>query len=373
MSEGERSANISADGAIKSKKSQRNSRHGNRGGRNTRDRYAALDLGTNNCRLLIAAPQGKSFRIVDAFSRIVRLGEGVSQTGELSDAAMDRAIAAISICAEKIKQRGVTHMRCIATQACRSAENGSLFLDRVKEQTGLEFEVIPPEEEARLAVLGCNELLDPDMNAALIFDIGGGSTEISWLRKNSDGKFEVAAWMSMPVGVVSLSEEWNGRQLTDENYERAVAQVRGIIEKFGDPAGLKPDFQRGSAHFLGTSGTVTSIAGVHLQLPRYRRDRVDGLWLDIETVNKITQDLHNMSLEDRAKEPCIGPERADLVVCGCIILDALAREWPVSRVRVADRGLREGLLAEIAARAKNNRKRRRRRKRKKSKASTSSA
>lgn len=346
------------------KKTGRSRRGARRKGVASRERYGAVDLGTNNCRLLIAAPQGRKFRIVDAFSRIVRLGEGLSTTGALSDAAMERALDALQVCAGKVQQRGVTHMRCIATQACRSASNGNEFLARVREETGLNFDVITAEEEAQLAVAGCAELIDREAKAALIFDIGGGSTELSWLKNTQQGDFELAAWMSMPVGVVSLSEKWDGAKLTEEAYESAVKEVREKLKAFGDPAELKRIFEEGDAHFLGTSGTVTSIAGVNLELPRYRRDKVDGIWLSLADARTVTKRLRNMSFAERAAEPCIGEERADLVVCGCAILDALAREWPVTRIRVADRGLREGMLSELASNARRDRKRRRRRKRK---------
>ena len=325
----------------------------------SRVRFAALDLGTNNCRLLVAAPNGRDLRIVDAFSRIVRLGEGVASSGMLSDAAMDRTLDALKICARKMAQRGVTHTRCIATQACRSAQNGAAFLERVEKETGLQFDIISTQEEARLAVAGCAELIDADAGAALIFDIGGGSTELSWMKRNGAGAFDLAAWTSIPFGVVNLSEKHDGRALTDDAYESAVEEVRAALNVFGDPAQLRDTFHAGDGHFLGTSGTVTSIAGVHLKLPRYRRDKVDGIWLTTDQANAVTSRLNAMTLSERAEEPCIGPDRADLVVCGCAILDALIRDWPVARIRVADRGLREGILAELAATARKSRRRRR--------------
>ncbi|MBI1366606.1 MAG: Ppx/GppA family phosphatase [Alphaproteobacteria bacterium] len=323
------------------------------------ERYAALDLGTNNCRLLIAAPRGRGFRIVDAYSRIVRLGEGLASTGALSPVATARAMEALRICAEKVEKRGVTHIRCIATQACRAASNGRAFLDEVKAVTGLDFEIIPPEEEARLSVAGCGDLLDADAPAGLVFDIGGGSTEISWVRPK-DGRAEMAAWHSMPVGVVNLSERWGGREMDLATYEAVVDAVREEIRAVGDPAGLREAFEQVGAHFLGTSGTVTSIAGVHLKLPRYRRDLVDGLWLTREDARAVTERLIAMDFAARASEPCIGVDRADLVVCGCAILEALLREWPVERIRVGDRGLREGVLADLARSARKERTQRRR-------------
>ncbi|MEX6634289.1 Ppx/GppA phosphatase family protein [Hyphococcus lacteus] len=351
------------------KASKKSTKNGPRSGSRDRRhlRFAAIDLGTNNCRLLIAAPRGRNFRIVDAFSRIVRLGEGLGKTGVLSDGAMERTISALKICAQKIEKRGVTHIRCIATQACRGADNGEAFLTRVAEETGLKFEIIPTEEEARLAVVGCAELLDENTAAGLIFDIGGGSTELSWVKITKQGSsnpptVDVVAWTSLPFGVVSLAEKWDGREITTEKYAAMIDDIRAQLSAVGDPAGVKALFDSDDAHLLGTSGTVTSIAGVHLGLKRYRRDEIDGVWLTANDAREVTERLRAMSLDDRANEPCIGPDRADLVVCGCAILDALQREWPASRIRVADRGLREGILADLTqqARRENQRSRKKR-------------
>lgn len=292
-------------------------------------------------------------RIVDAFSRIVRLGEGLSQTGRLSDAAMERTIDALKVCADKIARRGVTRSRCIATQACRAASNGQEFLHRIRAETGLEFEIISTAEEARLAVAGCADLIDQTASAGLIFDIGGGSTEVSFVRPAPPGGKartpEIAGWFSIPYGVVNLCEAWGGREVSRATYDAIVAAMRAEIAAFGDPAGLRPAFEAGEGHLLGTSGTVTSIAGVHLSLQRYRREAVDGIWLSIDEARSVTERLRSMPFEERSREPCIGPDRADLVIGGCAILEALVCEWPSARVRVADRGLREGILHGLAA------------------------
>ncbi|MEO0674193.1 MAG: Ppx/GppA phosphatase family protein [Pseudomonadota bacterium] len=317
-------------------------------------RYAALDLGTNNCRLLIAAPRGRHLRIVDAYSKIVRLGEGLSQSGVLSDAAMARTIEVLKTCQRKIKQRGVTHLRCVATQACRGARNGEAFLARVVDETGMTLEIIGPEEEARLAMLGCRDLFDAAAKMVLVFDIGGGSTDIAWVRITASAEegalpqSEIVTWTSLPFGVVSLAEKWDGRDITRETYEAIVAEVRDAIANIPDTNDLQLIFQSGHAHFLGTSGTVTSLAGVHLALARYRRVDVDGLWLTRNLVRQTSEKLRAMSFNERAQEPCIGAERADLVVCGCAILEAILAEWPADRIRVADRGLREGILSELS-------------------------
>ena len=318
-------------------------------------RYGAIDLGTNNCRLLIAAPtrQGpgreeEGFRVVDAFSRIVRLGEGVTATGRLSDDAMDRTVDALAVCADKMRARGVTASRAIATQACRLAANGEAFLRRVRRDTGLDFDLITPEEEAQLAAKGCLDLIARGAEGVLVFDIGGGSTEMSWLRL-IDGQPRTAAWVSLPFGVVTLAEEHGAREMDRAAYDAMVERVAREVRAFTDAAPLSPLFDGRRAHLIGTSGTVTSLAGVKMRLPRYVRREVDGAWLTANEVADVSEALRGMGHDHRCSEPCIGPERADLVVPGCAILEGIMRVWPSDRVRVGDRGLREGMLLELMA------------------------
>ena len=313
--------------------------------------YAALDLGTNNCRLLIAQPAGDGFRVVEAFSRIVRLGEGLSQSGRLTEAAMDRAMAALHVCADKVRRRRVAGIRAVATQACRAASNGSDFVARVASETGLKLQVITPREEAGLSVVGCRNLLDPSADAALVLDVGGGSTELSWVDlRGAEGVAPVRAWLSIPLGVVSLAEQFPETQPGDEAWYRAmVDHVRGELEQFKHAEPLRPVFEAGRAHLVGTSGAITSLAGLHLGLRRYDRSRVDGLWLEEGDCRAAAGRLLALDPEARAAEPCIGPDRADLVLAGAAILQAVQEAWPCRRVRVADRGLREGLLLSLMA------------------------
>lgn len=318
--------------------------------------YGALDLGTNNCRLLIATPRERGFRVVDAFSRIVRLGEGLGQTGNLSDAAMERAIEALKVCGAKLASREVVRTRLIATEACRMARNGAAFLERVRAETGLELEVVSQETEARLAVAGCGSLVDPRASGALLFDIGGGSSELVWidLRHPIEGRRRIAdrirSWVSLPLGVVSLSERYGGELVPRGVFETMVAEVADLLELLPEVGALDEAVAAGGMHMLGTSGTVTTLAGIHLGLKRYDRRMVDGVWLSGAQVSGVIDQLVETDYEGRVANPCIGRERADLVIAGCAILEAFRRRWPVERLRVADRGLREGMLVDLMAR-----------------------
>jgi exopolyphosphatase / guanosine-5'-triphosphate,3'-diphosphate pyrophosphatase len=323
------------------------------------DCFAALDLGTNNCRLLIATPAGRSFRIVEAFSRIVRLGEGLSRTGRLDEAAMQRAHAALQICADKIKRRSVARVRAVATQACRAAENGAAFIAEVEARTGLQLQVISPREEARLSVVGCVNLLDRKAAAALVVDVGGGSTELSWvdLRNGALGRpdsrldlhrLPIRAWLSAPVGVVTLAERFPEPEVPTADWFRAmVDHMKAEIEGFTHAESMRSVFASGGGHLVGTSGAITSLAGLHLGLKRYDRSRVDGLWLRRADCTAAAERLMRLGPQARAAEPCIGPDRADLVLAGAAILQAVQELWPCDRVRVADRGLREGILLSL--------------------------
>jgi exopolyphosphatase / guanosine-5'-triphosphate,3'-diphosphate pyrophosphatase len=311
--------------------------------------YAALDLGTNNCRLLIARPTADGFRVVDAFSRIIRLGEGVASSRRISEAAIKRAVEALLVCRDKMRGRGVRRARLIATEACRAAENGEEFRSRVAKEAGLELEIVDSATEARLAAAGCTELFDPAASGVILFDIGGGSSEVVRLgRPNGSVRRgppqpDIVGWASLPVGVVTLAERYGGTIVPREIYNAMVEEVASFVEKFaqthpGDLDGF---------HMLGTSGTVTTIAGVFLGLRRYDRRRVDGCWLSDHQVSRVVGELVAMSFDERAANPCIGVERADLVLAGCAILDAIRRFFPCERLRVADRGLREGMLVEM--------------------------
>ena len=314
-----------------------------------RHTYGAIDLGTNNCRLLIARPSDSGFTVIDAFSRIVRLGEGLSHTGELSNEAMDRAVSALAVCAEKLKRRNVSLSRSVATEACRRATNGQEFADRVRDQTGIVLDIIEPAEEARLAVLGCHKLLEPGDGPALIFDIGGGSTELV-LIDQAQGSPRIRAWWSAPWGVVSLTESEGKEALEGPDRLLAYKRMRERARRaFANFATMLPESKEG-IRLLGTSGTVTTLASVHLALPSYDRRAVDGLHVPIEAMQKISEMIATMDYEERSALPCIGTERADLVVAGCAILEAIMEIWPAKNLGVADRGIREGILRSLMAR-----------------------
>jgi exopolyphosphatase / guanosine-5'-triphosphate,3'-diphosphate pyrophosphatase len=314
------------------------------------DTYAALDLGTNNCRLLIAQPAHFGFRVIDAFSRIVRLGEGLGHSNCLSLGAVERTIEALRICKDKMSGRHVGRARLVATEACRLAENGAAFIERVEADLDLELEIVDRRTEAYLAVTGCASLADPKAQSVIVFDIGGGSTEIAWLDGPTEGMFadpckRIRAWDSLPVGVVTLAERHGGIHVTPAVFEGMVEEVSELLFDFALVAAAAeraPGF-----HLLGTSGTVTTVGGIYLGLARYDRRRVDGLWMRDCDVSAVIDRLVETSFDQRAANPCIGRERADLVLAGCAILEAIRRAFPSERLRIADRGLREGILMNM--------------------------
>lgn len=313
--------------------------------------FGAIDLGTNNCRLLVARSVKGGFRVIDSFSKVVRLGEGLARSGLLAQANMDAAVEAIGICAEKMKKKSVSRWRCIATQACREAENGDEFLARVKTETGLRFETISPRIEARLSVMGCMDIVDPKKQVALVVDIGGGSTEMSWVDIRRIGAAEsridrppISAWVSLPIGVVNLSEIFPEEGDIAVRYSAMKEHVRGLIEKSGSQNRFGNVFKAGRGHIIGTSGTITSLTGAHMNLPYYQRGKVDGKWVKAADLVATARRMGAMDFEARSQVPCIGEDRAGMLVAGCAIFDVIYELWPCERVRVADRGLREGML-----------------------------
>ncbi len=308
--------------------------------------FAALDLGTNNCRLLVGAPAGDGFRVIDSFSRIVRLGEGLHHTGRLSQDAMDRAMTALHACVERLSRRPIRKLRAIATEACRRASNGAAFLERVKAETGLDVQPITSREEAELALESCSPLLCGEGSRALLFDIGGGSTELAWVRLTR-GQPELIGYDSLPIGVVTLSERWGNAGFTDAGFEAMVDDVETMLMKFERVHCISHEISNGGVRLLGTSGTVTTLAGVVLKLERYRRPAVDGLALSAEDAADALDFLRGLGREGLLQHPCVGPERIDFVLPGCAVFAAITRVWPASKIVVADRGLREGMLLRM--------------------------
>jgi exopolyphosphatase/guanosine-5'-triphosphate,3'-diphosphate pyrophosphatase len=313
-----------------------------------RQAYAAIDLGTNNCRLLIARPADENFVVIDAFSRVVRLGEGLAQTGRLSQEAMDRAVGALKVCSDKLRRRNVHLARSVATEACRRASNGAEFIDRVQRETGIRLDIISAQEEARLAVLGCHILLEDGIGPAVIFDIGGGSTELVLIEP--DGKIpRILDWQSVPWGVVSLTDTVGRAEGSREERLARYGEMRRVVSESFAPFADRVARRAGERdiRLLGTSGTVTTLASVHLELPQYDRRAVDGLIVPASSMREISTRLSGMSPDERGTLPCIGQDRAELVVAGCAILESILDIWPAPRLGDADRGIREGKLRSL--------------------------
>jgi exopolyphosphatase/guanosine-5'-triphosphate,3'-diphosphate pyrophosphatase len=308
--------------------------------------FAALDLGTNNCRMLVGTPAGDGFRVLDSFSRIVRLGEGLHHTGALCPSAMERAMLALHACSVRLARRPLRQVRAIATEACRRAVNGSEFLRQVKAETGLEIDVISPREEAELALESCAPLLVGGERRALLFDIGGGSTELAWVRL-TEGRPALIGYESLPLGVVTLAERWGGAGFSPDGFAAMVDDVAARLAGFEAIHCIGREIRNGGVTLLGTSGTVTTLAGIALGLPRYRRPLVDGVVLSAADADAALASLRALGRDGLIEHPCVGPDRVDFVLPGCAVFAAITRVWPAPRVIVADRGLREGMLLRM--------------------------
>jgi len=332
--------------------------------------YAALDLGTNSCRMLVAQPKGNQFHVVDSFSKSVQLGHGLERSGRLSRASMARTVQALHICRKKLEKHNVKRMRLVATEACRRAENGDAFLAYVQRETGLRLDIIRPQEEAQLAVVSCAPLVSTKTEQLLVIDIGGGSTELVWIDltnvpkldrpkaimrlhqgfKPADSPFphaKVVDWISVPLGVATLRDQFSdveddaGRfALMSWFFEENLASFTPY-----DEIQAKEGFQ-----IIGTSGTVTTVAASFLGLKRYDRNKVDGLRMTSDQIDTVIREYLALGPEGRRTDPRIGRDRHALIMSGAAILQALLRVWPTDRLSVADRGLREGLLyAQMSA------------------------
>ena len=334
--------------------------------------YAALDLGTNNCRLLIAAPQqagaelassdaagaglkSNNIKVFDSFSRVVRLGEGVSTSGQLSEEAMERTISALKACQKKLNRYNIANARFVATEACRRASNGAGFLERARQETGISIDIISSEEEARLAFLGCSSLLTQGSDRAIVFDIGGGSTELMWIdvartRNNAqlhEDNRHITDWLSIGHGVMNLADRFGGANFADVAFNDMVTFLLGQLKPFDENNQISQTINGSSVQLLSTSGTVTTLAAIHMDMPRYDRARIDGITLKISDIRDTIRRLLAMRPSERFHHPCIGPDRADFIISGCAIFEAISSMWPTGHITIADRGVREGIILSL--------------------------
>ncbi|MBS6995287.1 MAG: Ppx/GppA family phosphatase [Azospirillum sp.] len=320
----------------------------NKGASQAQKNFAAIDLGTNSCRLVIASPTPASFRIVETFSKITRLGEGIINDNELSRPAMRRTINALKVCAGVIEEYApIYRSRFVATAACRRAKNCKEFLDLVKKETGLTIETISSKEESRLAVVGCIPLLNRNIKRALVFDIGGGSTEISLARVTNSGKTFIEGFVSLPYGVVTISEAFPSQDMTALAYDTIIERTHKLLKEFDEKYNIREAIKNQEIQIIGTSGTVTVLGAVHLNLPRYNRSAVDGISITRQDIDRAIAKIKRLGDEGRKKHPCIGAQKADLTMAGCAIIEGLCSFWPIEEITVADRGIREGILLDM--------------------------
>ncbi len=305
-------------------------------------RFASVDIGTLTCRLLIAdlSPGGKLIE-VRSDRRILRLGEGVDQTKRLSDAAMDRVLQCLREWRQFIDAAHVEAAVAVATSAVRDAENRDEFLDRVKREAGFDVELISGEEEARRTMLGIRSGLSHGVTDVLALDIGGGSTEFILDRSGQSPVVQ-----SIDIGVVRLCERLLHH---DPPTDKEVRQAREWVarETKAAVAGMV-NYQ--TATFVGTAGTVTSLAAMAQKLPAYDPARIHNYQLQLTTIQEIEQTLLSRKKTDRVGLPGLEKGREEVIAAGAIIIRTIMETLGEDECLVSDLGLREGVLIDLAAR-----------------------
>ncbi|WP_447976733.1 Ppx/GppA phosphatase family protein [Candidatus Nitrospira bockiana] len=305
---------------------------------------AGVDIGTLTCRLLIAdVTEGRLTRVLHADRRILRLGQGVDERGTLDPAAMTRVVETLKEWRREIGRHSVQREIAVATSAVRDAANRQSFLDRVKRETGFEVEVIDGEEEARRTMLGIRSGLPPGTREIIGLDIGGGSTEFILDRPGRP-----PAVRSFDLGVVRLAERcFNHDPPTADELAAARDWVARCTTEVRPMIGASA-----AVTFVGTAGTITSLAAMAQRLQAYDAARVHGYRLNLSTIRVLERDLLSRSQAERVGMPGLEPGREEVIAAGVVILSTVMETLGFHECLVSDLGLREGVLLDLAERIK---------------------
>ena len=301
----------------------------------TSTRYAAIDLGTNTCLLLVAEWDGQELHPLVREMRVVRLGENLDRTGRISSTALDRATAALTEYRDIITSSGCQEMRCVATSAFRDAPNKDELTERIRNITGLEIEEISGEEEARLVHRAVQEAFPEETGERASVDVGGGSTEIIF-----DKQGHLHEVHSLPLGSVRLTERHFSH---DPPAAVEVAALRDNISTVLEDSGLPTKV----ASLIGVGGTATTLAAIHLELEDYDPVKVHGRILKQRDLETILERCLALPYEQRVRLPGLHPGRADVIMAGTIILLAIMGHLQDKMIRISDRGIRWGIIAEM--------------------------
>lgn len=298
-----------------------------------RDISAAIDLGTNSARLLIATRGASGEMEILVLKRVItRLGGGFTRERGISPAACDRTLSALRDFSREMRKTGVSHTRAVATSAVRDAVNGREFVERVYAETGIRLDIIDGREEALLTLNGVVSGLGRSGDS-IVFDIGGGSTEYTLAR----GKTPLFT-RSLPLGVVRLTEGKGSLEAMDDKVRRELKAL--MMEVEGSGLGSFPE----GATLIGTAGTPTTLAAMDLKLARYDHHKVHGHVLGISTVRELFETVCPLTAEERLHVPGIEKGREDLVVAGFLVTLRTMELFGFDRFTVSDAGLLEGLL-----------------------------
>jgi exopolyphosphatase/guanosine-5'-triphosphate,3'-diphosphate pyrophosphatase len=318
----------------------------------------------------------RRLKVIDSFAKIISLGEGIKQTGVLSEEAIERTIVALRACKKKLDSHRIYKMRAVATEACRQASNTKSLIERVNSEIGVDLEVISPQEEARLVLKGCSGVISDEKNYGILMDIGGGSTEVVWLKINKGmtrPTISVIDSISLPFGVVTISDTYTHSKNNQEIYTVLRKNILSTIDTFMKKNNIRTNFSKGDVQVITSSGTTTTLGSLTLGLSTYDRSSVDGKDFSSKKIVEVGEELLSRYLSSTPTTVKLGKEknfitnkffdhvldksseefkifaynRMGLLAAGVVIINSILESIGDCLVRIADRGVREGILYDL--------------------------
>ena len=293
---------------------------------------AAIVIGSYNCRIIIVN-NSPNIKILKTISVATNLIKNLSYSNEFTHKNIKKTVRCLTMFSRKMLEYNVTKYRCVATEACRQVINSDFFIGEVKKKTGLSVEIISVNEEAQLCFQSCKKYIERMNNEGILFDIGGGSTEISFFDVKNE-KFETS---SIPLGVINLSEKINlhGKNKITFQMKRYFQSLKSNLSNQIDPG-----------FSIGSCSTVSTLSAIHLNLTTFDRKKIEGLLLDVDEIMKIINNLRNLKVNEMLKHPCIR-KKYPLLLNGMEILEKILENFPIKQILVSQSGLTGGMIENL--------------------------